>query len=290
MYQEFENQDKCYRHLEKIRWGSQPECPYCNSHNACKRKNENRYKCLDCNRSYSVLVGTIMEGTKLPLIKWFIAMCLILNAKKGISSLQLSRDIGVNKNTAWYLQKRLRNAMKEDDVILKGIVEADESYIGGSEENKHYYTKKKDGAPKRGTANKTPVLGMVERKGKIIVKVITRTWGKEIQPILKEKIDKSSEVVTDGFGGYYNIGQYFSKHEVLNHSKFIRKKGQYYTNTIEGFWSLLKRAIIGQYHKISPEYLQGYLNEITFKYNHRNDVDAFNILLINSLNTSNANS
>ena len=129
---------------------------------------------------------------------------------------------------------------------------------------------------------------MAERQGKIIVKVVSRTWGKELQPIIKQKVDKDSEIVTDGFGGYYNLGQHFVKHEVLNHSKFIRKKGKYYTNTIEGFWSMLKRAVIGQYHKISPEYLQGYLNEITFKYNHRFEQNMFNTLLNNALNTSNA--
>lgn len=286
IYKEFEDQSKCYMHLEKIRWDNKPICPYCSSIKSSKRKNEHRYKCLNCNRSFSVLVGTILEGTKLPLIKWFIAMCLILNARKGISSLQLSRDLGVNKNTAWYLQKRIRLAMEEEDIILKGIVEADETYIGGSEENKHYYKKK--GPPKRGMAHKTAVLGMVERKGKIVVKVLERTWGKEIKPILKQKIDKSSEIVTDGFGGYANIDQYFTKHTILNHSKFVRKKGQYYTNTIEGFWSMLKRAIIGQYHKISPEYLQGYLNEITYKFNNRNEKDLFNKLLFSSLNTINA--
>ena len=284
----FDNQRKCYDYLEKIRWDNHPICPYCGSKKASARKNEHRYKCLACNSSFSVLVGTIMEATKLPIIKWFIAMCLILHAKKGISSLQLSRDIGVNKNTAWYLQKRIRKAMSEDDIMLKGIIEADETYVGGSLENQHYYDKKKKDPPKGGSSHKTPVLGMAERGGKIVVKVLERTWGNEIKPIMRQKIDCSSEIVTDGFGGYYNIGNFFKKHTILNHSKFIRKKGQYYTNTIEGFWSLLKRAIIGQYHKITPKHLQGYLDEITFKYNHRNDRKAFNLLLINCLNRSNA--
>lgn len=284
----FNSQEKCYSYLEKLRWDNHPICPYCESAKASRRKNEHRYKCLVCNRSFSVLIGTIMQGTKLPILKWFIAMGLILNAKKGLSSLQLSRDIGVNKNTAWYLQKRIRQAMQEDDIVLKGIVEADETYIGGSLENKHYHKKKKEGPPKRGTGHKIPVLGMVERKGKIIVKVLARTWGNEIHPIMQKNIDKESEVVTDGFGGYCNIDKLFAKHTVLNHSKYIRKKGNYYTNSIEGFWSMLKRAILGQYHKITPKYLQGYLDEITFKYNHRNDELAFKALLMNSLNKSNA--
>jgi transposase-like protein len=276
-------QEQCIAKLEELKWKGKPVCPYCKSETSSKRKGSFRHQCRSCNASYSVLVGTIMESTKLPLPKWFLAMFLIINAKKGISSLQLARDLGVNKNTGWYLQKRIRQAMNEDDQILNGLVEADETYIGGSLNNKHEKLKKKRGYNISGMEHKTPVLGMIERKGKIVVKVLNKAWGQEIKPILKEKLAKESELITDGFGGYKDLGKYFSNHVILNHTKKVRKIGIYHTNTIEGFWSMLKRAIIGQYHKISNNHLQDYLNEMAFKYNYRNRKDAFNTLLFNSL-------
>lgn len=281
----FGTQEQCVSYLEKIRWGDKALCPYCSSTRSSKRKDVLRHKCLDCNRSFSVLVGTIMESTKLVLPKWFVAMNLILNAKKGISSLQLARDIGVNKNTAWYLQKRIRQAMNEDDNILKGIIEADESYVGGSLVHKHERDKQEKQYHKSGMEHKTPVLGMLQRKGKIVVKVLNKAWGKEIKPLMKKIIDKDSELVTDGFGGYKDLGQYYNEHVVLNHSKQIRRIGEYHTNNIEGFWSMLKRAIVGQYHKISTEHLQEYLDELAFKYNHRNNQYAFETLINNCLKT-----
>lgn len=279
----FGTQAQCIVKLEELKWKGNPICPYCGSKKSTKRKGSFRHQCHSCNAAYSVLVGTIMESTKLPLPKWFLAMFLITNAKKGISSLQLARDLGVNKNTAWYLQKRIRQAMNEDDQILKGLVETDETYVGGSLTNKNEKLKEGRGYNQSGMVHKTPVLGMIERKGKIIVKVLNKAWGQEIKPILKEKLAKESELITDGFGGYKDLGEHFSNHVILNHSKKIRKIGVYHTNTIEGFWSMLKRSIIGQYHKISINHLQDYLNEMAFKYNYRNREDAFNTLLFNSL-------
>jgi len=283
--EKFGTQSQCVAFLEEKRWGDTPICPYCNSKKTTNRKDVLRHKCQDCNRSFSVLIGTIMEATKLQLPKWFAAMCLILNAKKGISSLQLARDIGVNKNTAWFLQKRMRQAMNEDDSILKGIIETDETYIGGSLTHKHLGDKKKKQYHRSGMEHKTPVLGMLQRKGKIVVKVLDKAWGEEIKPIMKKVIDKDSELVTDGFGAYKDLGEYFNKHVILNHRKQIRRIGCFHTNSIEGFWSILKRAIIGQYHKINPEHLQQYLNEIAFKYNHRNNECVFEVLINNCLNT-----
>ncbi len=285
---DYGTQESCISYLEKLRWNNVPVCPYCGSEKSSKRKGEFRHKCYKCNRSFSVLIGTIMESTKLPLPKWFTAIALILNAKKGISSLQLSRDLGVNKNTAWYLQKRIRNAMKEDDKILNGIIEADETYVGGSLKNMHTNKKKARQYDKSGMKHKTPVLGMIERNGKIIVRVLNKAYGKEIKPIMKKMIDADSEIVTDGFGGYVNLKKHFKNHVIVNHSKKIWKISNYHTNTIEGFWSMLKRAIIGQYHKINKKYLQSYVNELAFKYNYKNNKNAFEILIVKTLNTKNA--
>lgn len=283
MVSKYNNKGKCIAYLEKQRWDNKPVCPYCNSERNSKKTQEYRYTCHSCGRSYSVLVGTIFEATKLPITKWFIAICLILNAKKGISSLQLARDLKVNKNTGWYLQKRIRKAMQDNDLLLQGIVEIDETYVGGSLTNKHYVTKVISGKyNKTGMEHKMPVLGMMEKDGKVKLKVLDKAWGEEIKPFVKSHIAKSSTIVTDGFGAYYGLDKHFDKHVILNHSAFQRGKGQYNLSTLEGYWTLLKRAIAGQYHKISREHLQDYLNELAFKHNNKSH-KTFNILINNLL-------
>lgn len=283
MASRYNKKSKCISFLEKQRWNDNPICPYCNSNRSSKKTKEHRHTCLHCGRSYSVLVGTIFESTKLPITKWFVAICLILNAKKGISSLQLARDLKVNKNTAWFLQKRIRKAMQDNDLILRGVVEIDETYVGGSLTNKDTITKVKSGNyNKTGMEHKIPVLGMMEKEGKVKLTVLDKAWGKEIKPFVKQHIDKQSTIITDGFGGYYGLNEYFEKHVILNHSIRQRKKDNYNLSTLEGYWTILKRAITGQYHKISKNYLQDYLNELTFKYNNRGK-NIFNILINNLL-------
>jgi transposase-like protein len=279
----FDTKGKCIAYLEKQRWPNLPICPYCGSVKSSKKTQEFRHTCNDCGRSYSVLVGTIFESTKLPITKWFVAIFLILNAKKGISSLQLARDLNVNKNTAWFLQKRIRQAMQDNNCILRGIVEIDETYVGGSLSNKHYIKKQEPGKYyKSGMEHMVPVLGMIEREGKIILKVIEKASGKEIKPIIQSKVASESTIITDGFGGYYGLKDHFKKHVVLNHSQDNRSINQYNTCTLEGFWTLLKRSYIGQYHKISKYHLQDYLNELAFKQNYKK-ADMFNLLLTNIL-------
>jgi transposase-like protein len=270
-------------YLEKNRWPETPICPYCNSTKSSRKTQEFRHTCHNCKRSYSVLVGTLFESTKLPLTKWFLAIHLIINAKKGISSLQLARDLHVNKNTAWFLQKRIRQAMKDDDCVLSGIIEIDETYVGGSISNKNYFTKLKSGKyHKTGMEHMVPVLGMIQRKGKIILKVLEKASGIEIKPYIKTKVTSGSTIITDGFGGYYGLNDHFENHIILNHSKYKRSINKYNTSTLEGFWTLVKRSFIGQYHKISKEHLQDYLNELAFKYNNRK-TNMFNLLITNLL-------
>lgn len=281
----FGSQDDCIAHLERARWGDEVKCAYCESARTTKAKNGYRHHCNACNRTFSIYVGTIFEGTKLPLIKWFTAICLITNAKKGLSSRQLARDIGVNKDTAWYMQMRIRNAMNDDEGgLFDGIVEADETYVGGSLKNKSKKlrdTNYKDVVT--GYTHMVPLFGMSQRGGKIIVKVLEKASGLTIKPILRKKLSPGAELVTDGFGGYYGLDKVFKKHVVLYHSRNERRRGVYHTNTIEGFWSMLKRSIIGQYHKVSKEHIQSYVDELSFKYNHRNE-NIFNILITKSVN------
>lgn len=283
LIEKFSSQKKCIRHLENIRWENGIVCPYCKSNRITQMPKENRHKCSCCNRSFSVLVGTVFESTKLPLQKWFVAIFLIMDAKKGISSLQLARHLEVDKDTAWLLQRRIRIAMEESS-LLQGIVEIDETYVGANLAKMNGETKKKKKYSSPGMEHKKPVLGMYERQGKIILKVIDKANGQVIKPILNESISKDSIVVTDGFGAYYGIGAHFQDHIILNHFKRKYSVGKFNTSTIEGFWALLKRAVIGTYHKISAKYLQDYLNEIAFKFNYRKNKGRFNILIENLIN------
>lgn len=280
----FPDQATCVAYLEGIRWQDEPECPYCKSKRSTKRVETYRHQCHSCNKSYSVLVGTIFESTKLPLTQWFLAIALILNAKKGLSARQLSRDLGVNRKTGWYLQMRIRRAMEEgeDNGLFKGIVEIDETFIGGKKAN-HSKKKRQERRDNQlqttGYQDKQPVIGLLERDGRIKLQVVEKAHGKTIKPIVEQVVSKDATIVTDGFGGYAGLNKIFREHQVLNKEKEEYTKGKYHTNTIEGFWTLLKRGIYGQYHKVSRRHLQSYLDEFTFKYNHRTDKLIFEVLI-----------
>jgi transposase-like protein len=225
-----------------------------------------RHTCLSCNCSYNVTVGTVFENSNLPLMKWFWALSLILSAKKGISSMQLSRDISVNKNTAWLLQMKIRNAMSKDEIQqLSEIIEVDVTFLGGKVKRNHRKKKPHSGGPH----HLQPVFGMVQRQGRVIVKVIESPYREVVMPILKEHVTPKSAVVTDGSTAYFPAKKYFDKHMRMSHSTGVYNRRIYHTSTIEGFWSQLKLAIIGEYHKISEHYLQFYLDEISFMYNHK---------------------
>ena len=280
----FPDQEACISHLEALRWLNKPQCPYCKSEQSTKRVGTQRHQCNSCNRSYSVLVGTIFEDTKLALPKWFLAIAIILNAKKGLSSRQLSRDLGINRNTAWYLQMRIRKAMQEGDEgdLFKGIVEIDETYIGGAKANhskKKRQARRDNGLQITGMQDKQAVIGLLERAGRIKLQVLEKADGKTIRPIIEQTVSEDASLVTDGFGGYAGLNKQYKEHQVLNKDKEEYVRGEYHTNTIEGFWTLLKRGIYGQYHKVTVRHLQEYLNEFTFKYNHRANRSVFDLLV-----------
>lgn len=280
--EKYNSEAKCIKYLEDKRWGNTPVCPYCSSIRSSPKGL--RHTCIDCKNSFSVKVGTVFQDTRIPLSKWFIAIISILSARKGISSMQLSRLLDVNKNTAWSLQYRIRKEMSEND-FLCGIVEVDETYVGGSQSNKHHTERQSFSDDKiiTGSYFMEPVLGMVERSGKVVTRILDKACGDNIIPIMQEKIATQSTVVTDGFGGYSKVSNVFDTHKVLNHSKNEFRKGVYHTNTIEGFWSILKRAVIGQFHRITVKHLQSYLDELCFKYNNREKTDFGFANLLNRL-------
>lgn len=278
VYKTFRSEKDCHNYLIGLRWPEGIKCVYCQGDQIYRRSYGNGLKCRSCNNSFSVTVGTIFHASRLPLSKWFLAIAQILAAKKGISSLQLARTINVNKNTAWYMQQRIRLAMSSD-VLLSGIVEVDETYIGGALGNMSRKKKLKRNPYKSGMIHKVPVLGMVERfSGSVNLKVINHADGLTIKPLLKQQISPESTLVTDGFGGYAGLDKHFNKHVKMNYEKGKRKEGIYNLSRINGFFTTIKRAVIGQYHRLTITHMQSYMDEIAFKKNTPTET-AFNLLL-----------
>lgn len=260
IYKKFPTEKNCIQHIENVRWKGKPKCPYCTSERVSSYKKAFRHHCNACNTSFSVTVGTIFHHTHLDLQKWFLAISLILNAKKGISSRQLARDIEVNKNTAWSMQMRIREAMLQYGDLLKGIVEMDETYIGGKP-RKGDGKKRKRG---RGT-DKTPIVGMVAA-GKVKAKKQDKKNlnFKGLRKLLFENADRENiTLVTDDYRGYSPFSRLID-HVKVNHSAFEYARDGFHVNSIEGFWAILKRGIIGQYHQLSDKYLNKYINEFCF--------------------------
>lgn len=282
VYKRFPTQDDCLSYLEQVKWNGKPHCPYCGSFSNTPMKNERRYHCNTCNISFSVTVRTIFHKTKVDLQKWFLAISLILNAKKGIGSRQIARDISVNRNTAWYMGMRIRRAMYEQQSreLLQGIVEMDETYIGGKpRRGANGGTPNKRG---RGT-KKTPVVGMVERGGKIKAKVVKKEKlnHRGLSALVREHIDtKKATLITDEYRGYMGMSKYLP-HQFVNHQEWYTD-GDIHTNSVESFWALLKRGIVGQFHKVSVRHLPKYIDEFCYRQNHRQE-DIFGLTISRAL-------
>ena len=267
----YPDQENCIEHLERIRWRGKPVCPLCGCVEVVRKKENGvgrvgRWHCSACKASFKVTHGTVFHGTKIPLQKWFLAISLMANAKKSLSSCQLARDLGVKQKTCWRIMMALRAEMGKDNVLLQGIVEADETYIGGK--GKKNYDKE-TGEPKRGRGTaKSIVLGAVARSGEVVAEIVDNAKGSTIAEFIKKhvKID-DSELYTDQYTGYNQIGKEM-KHETLNRSKTWEAGGMH-TNTIEGFWSFVKRAWYGSHHHYSTGYTPLYLAEACYKYNYR---------------------
>ena len=269
----FKTQKQAIKHLEKIRWGKKPFCPYCGSVRATKVKATRYYHCGACNKQFSVTVGTIFHDTKLPLQKWLLAIAIIGNAKKGVSSLQLARDINVNQKTAWRMQMQIREAMGDESQkhLFSGIVECDECYIGGKKKKGN---KKKDDDddfinPRGRGTDKQGVIGVVEREsGKVFAKKQDKFNFLELKAFLESNVDfGKSTLYTDDFKGYSPFKKVMA-HAVVNHSRGEYAKGNIHTNTIEGFWGIFKCSIVGSYHKLNVKHLDKYIQECCFKYNN----------------------
>lgn len=265
----FSDQNTCKEYLANMRWKNDIVCPHCKSGGKIY-KMKSGYKCSKCRKPFSVTKGTIFENSAIPLQKWFAAIWLLTSHKKGISSLQLHRDLGITQKTAWFMLQRIRYAIRTRSFNkpLTNIVEADETYVGGKNKNRHQDKKVKN-AQGRSTKDKVPVFGLVERKGRITVMKVKNTNKSTIQPLITFNVDKSAKIMTDEWKAYKGLQKLFD-HAFVKHGNGEYVIGDCHTNTIEGFWSLLKRGIIGQYHWISEKHLDKYLDEFEYRYNTKN--------------------
>jgi len=283
LLKKYGNQQQCLELLENTRWGDKPVCVYCESHSVRRKIEENRqsrWQCNKCRKAYSVTVGTIFHHTHLELPYWFAILTLMLNAKKSLSSYQISRDIGVGQGTVLKIQHKIRKAMSEDQgELLKGIVEMDETYIGGKPRQTN--DKKNNPNNKRGRGTKKlPVVGAVERGGNVVARVMkgTKLNFKTLSNFVKSTVDTNkARLITDDYKGYNSMAVVLP-HSVINHSIAYSFKG-IHTNNIEGFWSLLKRAWYGQHHHYSKVKAHLYVAESCYKYNNRENKETFSQMI-----------
>ncbi|MCW3126862.1 MAG: hypothetical protein JWO03_2520 [Bacteroidetes bacterium] len=257
----------CKKQLAFNRWGDTVSCPYC-EHDKCYTTKE-RYKCAKCRKLFSVRVGTPFEDSKIPLKKWFIAMYFVTHHSKPISSHQLAKDIEVTQRTAWFMLHRIRHTLVDNGLEdkLEGIVECDETYVGGKNRNRHW-DKKVPHSQGRSFKDKTPVFGMLERDGKVRAFKVPNTKKKTLEPIIKKHIKKGSKVMTDEYRVYSDL-HFDYTHKKVHHNRGQYVVGEAHTNTIEGFWSLFKRGILGIHHNVSRKHMNLYVNEAEYKYNTR---------------------
>lgn len=311
----FPDELACIQHAEELRWGKKPVCPKCNQHDRIsKRQPDYRFKCFRCDSSFSVTSGSRLHNFRLPIRTWFFALSVFTDGKKGVSALQMQRHIGVSYPTCHRMLMAMREMMDdlEQGKVLDGIVEMDETFVGGKPrkparldltygEMKGYdrrilnarsekglvINRKRKTTPKypdlnvkrgRGT-KKTPVVGMVSRDGDVIVQVMQKLTYKELKAMVKKHVDMSDSVlITDSYKGYARMSNIID-HIMIDHQKAWSYRG-IDTNTIEGFWASIKRSIIGTYHQVSVKHLPSYVVEIAFKYNNRHDNDAMFDLLV----------
>jgi transposase-like protein len=271
-------EDEARAILEAIRWPSGVTCSHCNSSNVTRippttqNIRDGLFQCNDCRNQFSVIHGTVMQGSHITLRQWVQAFYSICSHKKGVSALQLQRNLGLGSyRSAWHLSHRIRLAMKQDPLAskLKGVVEVDETYIGG---------KPRKGGPKskrgRGT-KKIPVMVLVERDGKSVSHPVERVNGKTLKTAIKEQVSQDSTIMTDEWKAYIGIGKDFvGGHKVVNHGLREYVNGDANTNTAESYFALLKRGVHGTFHHISKQHLAKYCDEFSFRWNNRKVEDG----------------
>jgi transposase-like protein len=264
---QFGSNDRCRDYLEALRWPDGAECPKCGSKSVSRIKTRKQLDCNACRCRFSVLAGTVFQDSKLPLWKWFAAIYLICESKKGISALQVKRMLKIGSyETAWYLCHRIRSAMTDESDKLSGTVEIDETYIGGVVRGKG----------RAYTGNKSMVVGAVERGGRVKLRVVEKGKPGEVKKFIKETVaDDAEAIYTDESNIYGDLNDYNTEHRRVNHTAKEWVNGNVHTNTVESVWSLFDRGVIGSYHKVSKKHLPAYLKEFEFRFNSRENPHLF---------------
>jgi transposase-like protein len=288
LFAQFATDEQCRIALEKLRFPDGVKCIRCQSEKISRAYKRNQFECESCGYHFSVTAGTIFHDSHLPLTKWFAAIYLMSESRKGISANQLKRTIGVSYKTAWYLCHRIRAAVADADTsLLSGIVEVDETYIGGKAKNMHA----KERAEKiqgRGTVNKAMVLGAIQRGGGVRLVTEKRADRATLHKFIKAALADDTEcVMTDTLPTYEGIAEENTRHETVSHHLGEYVRGEAHTNAVESVWSLFKRSIVGSYHQISEKHLDRYLDEFEFRFNNRNNPYLFRDTLLRLVNSSN---
>lgn len=286
---ELNTEDKCLAYLEKIRWPEGVRCIQCGGEKISKivtaeskRKNGRKiparrlYECLnpECAIQFTAKAGTLFNDSHLPLTKWFLAVALIKNAKKGMSARQLERDLKVSHQTAWHLYHRIRESMLGNAEVFAGTIEMDEVFIGGRFDPRRHNNR---------NDNKTAVVGVLQRgqdgqPSRVQATPVAQVAKETIQHIVAERVSFDAAIYTDEGSHYRHLAK-TRKHEIVIHSKGEYARGEVHVNSLEGFWSLVKRQIIGQHHWVSVKHLQSYLNERAYVFNHRKEEDLFALII-----------
>jgi transposase-like protein len=274
LVEQFGSEDKCHAYLEELRWPDGVECPRCESKKISRIASRRQFECSDCRYQFSVRTGTVFQDSHLPLWKWFLAIYLMGESKKGISANQLKRMLDVSYKTAWYLCHRVRASMHDENAPqLSGIVEADETYIGGKTRNRQHGKPGGDGSWRD---RKTMVLGAVERGGEVRLRVAKRADQKTIHGFLGDVVSDDAEAIyTDEHRSYQGCGDEDTRHESVSHFADEWVRGDVHTNTIESVWSLFDRGVIGAYHHLSVKHLPAYLDEFAFRFDNRENPFLF---------------
>lgn len=258
----------CIEYMVRMRWPGGVTCPTCGSADVVWMPTRSLFQCKTRHpkRQFSVKVGTVFEKSPIFLGKWLTVSWMLVNCRNGISSHEVSRTIGVTQKSTWFMLHRLREAMNMQGVVLYGEIEADETYVGGRAKNKHLG---KRGETGRSVGRKTPVLGIMERQGRVVAAVVPNAREKHVLPIIQKSVHPDSTIYTDDFPIYDKLAGMNYHHESISHSTDRYIRGNVHTNSIENFWSCLKRTLKGTYIAVEPQHLTAYVAEQAFRFNHR---------------------
>ncbi len=270
---DFPDDQACLAYLFKLRYAGK-RCAQCKHYTTFHKLTERRcYSCSNCGLQVYPTAGTIFHKSTTGLKNWFFAIFLMSQSRNGVSAMELMRQVGVTYKTAWRMQTQIRKLMVQSTLPLFGEVEVDEAYVGG----------RRKGPRGRGAAHKTPVVGMVERGGRVKAVISPVISSATLSKLIRDNVDPKARVITDDLPAYKRIAQHGYRHDVINHSKYQYVLGDIYTNTIEGFWSQLKRSLRGTHVSVSPAYLQAYVDEFVYRYNHRKSPEPLFAALLEEL-------